>query len=148
MTGPYRVLFAIILLSMPGSAVANEAYGPMADNELDCIARAVYFEAGGEPLAGQIGVAQVIMNRVKDRRFADSPCGVIAEGFYFPRDVPITVAARWQTAQRIATDVANGRNLDERLLHALYFHGVNEHPAWMRVKHRLVTIGRHIFYRD
>jgi spore germination cell wall hydrolase CwlJ-like protein len=145
---PRRALFAIFVLMMPLVAAANEPYGPMADNELDCIARAVYFEAGGEPLAGQIAVAQVIMNRVKDRRFADTPCGVIADGFFFPRDVPITMAARWELAQRIATDVANGRNLDERLLHALYFHGVNEHPSWMRIKHRVATIGHHIFYRD
>ncbi len=104
--------------------------------------------ASVEPIAGQIGVAQVIVNRVKDRRFAHSPCEVIADGFYFPRDVPITLAGRWQTAQRIATDVANGRNLDERLLRALYFHGVREHPSWMRIKHPIVTIGGHIFYRD
>src|SRR4051812_18364942 len=88
---PRSLLLVFILLSVPASG--KEPYGPMDDNELDCIARAVYFEAGGEPLSGQIGVAQVIMNRVKDRRFADSPCGVIADGFYFPRNVAITMLA-------------------------------------------------------
>ncbi len=143
-----RLLLFVVLLLLPMLSLADEPYGPMEDNELDCIARAVYFEAGGEPLAGQIGVAQVIVNRVKDRRFANSPCAVIADGFYFPRNVPITLKARWEMAQRIATDVANGRNLDERLLHALYFHGVREYPSWMRIKHPIVTIGGHIFYRD
>ncbi len=141
-------LILLVLPMLASAASANEPYGPMEDNELDCIARAVYFEAGGEPLDGQIAVAQVIVNRVKDRRFADSPCQVIADGFFFPRDVPITLLARWQQAQRIAIDVANGKNLNPRLLRALYFHGIHEHPAWMKIKRRLATIGHHIFYGD
>jgi spore germination cell wall hydrolase CwlJ-like protein len=143
---PRGLVLALALFSM--SASAKEPYGPMDDNELDCIARAVYFEAGGEPLSGQIGVAQVIMNRVKDRRFADSPCAVIADGFYFPRDVAITMLARWQQAQRIAEDVANGRNLEPKLVRALYFHGVSDHPSWMRTKRKLAVIGGHTFYGD
>jgi spore germination cell wall hydrolase CwlJ-like protein len=135
-----------VLLAL--SAAAKEPYGPLDDSQLDCMARAIYFEAGGEPLTGQIGVAQVIVNRVKDRRFADTPCGVIADGFYFPRDVPIDNAARWQTAQRIALDVANGRNLQPELARALYFHGLKERPSWARVKRKLTTIGGHVFYGD
>jgi spore germination cell wall hydrolase CwlJ-like protein len=143
-----RLVLLVLPMLASAGALANEPYGPMENNELDCIARAVYFEAGGEPLAGQIAVAQVIVNRVKDRRFADSPCQVIADGFFFPRDVPITLLARWQQAQRIAVDVANGRNLNQHLLRALYFHGVTEHPSWMKIKRRLQVIGHHIFYGD
>jgi spore germination cell wall hydrolase CwlJ-like protein len=138
----------ILALLLPTLAKAIEHVGPWGDYEIDCIARAIYFEAGGEPVSGQYGVAQVIMNRVKDRRFADSPCGVIADGFYFPRDKPITMAARWEQALRIADDVANGRNLQPQFARALYFHGVREFPSWMRIKRKLVTIGGHIFYGD
>jgi len=141
-------LLLILALLLPVTAGAIEHVGPWGDYEIDCIARAVYFESGGEPVSGQYGVAQVIMNRVKDRRFADSPCGVIADGFYFPRDKPIDNAKRWETAQRIANDVASGRNLDAQFARALYFHGVREYPSWMRIKRKLVTIGGHIFYGD
>lgn len=141
-------LLLILALLLPNVAAAIERVGPWGEYEIDCIARAIYFEAGGEPVSGQYGVAQVIMNRVKDRRFADSPCGVIADGFYFPRDKPITIPARWEQAQRIADDVANGRNLLPQFARALYFHGVKEYPSWMRIKRKLVTIGGHIFYGD
>ena len=33
------------------------------DDETDCLARAVYWESKGEPLAGQLAVAEVIINR-------------------------------------------------------------------------------------
>ncbi|MEO8557547.1 MAG: cell wall hydrolase [Rhodospirillales bacterium] len=148
MIGFFRFVCIVALIAAPLAARAVEHVGSWGEYELDCIARAVYFEAGGEPLVGQIGVAQVIMNRVKDRRFADSPCGVIADGFYFPRNVPITQAARWDQAQRIAADVADGRNLDARFARALYFHGLKEYPSWMKIKRPLVTIGGHIFYGD
>ena len=39
-----------------------------------CLATAIYFEARGEPMVGQVAVAQVIVNRVYDERFPDTVC--------------------------------------------------------------------------
>ena len=45
--------------------------------QMRCLAGAVYFESRGEPLAGQLAVAQVVINRAEDRRFPASYCGVV-----------------------------------------------------------------------
>src|ERR1041384_2365049 len=44
--------------------------------EQECLAGAVYFESKGEPLQGQLSVAQVVMNRSSSGRFPSSICGV------------------------------------------------------------------------
>ena len=46
---------------------------------LFCLALAVYFEARGEPAAGQLAVAHVVQNRVLDNRFPDNFCEVVTE---------------------------------------------------------------------
>jgi spore germination cell wall hydrolase CwlJ-like protein len=55
---------------------------------LMCVAMAVYFEARGEPTAGQIAVAQVIRNRIEDPRYPDNACDVVKQGYYW-NGVPI-----------------------------------------------------------
>jgi len=50
---------------------------------LMCIAVAVYFEARGEPSAGQIAVAQVVRNRIEDPRYPDNACDVVKQGYYW-----------------------------------------------------------------
>ena len=62
-------------------AEAVEAYaaGDAGDAEQECLARAVYFEAKGEPLRGQLAVAQVILNRTQSGRFPSSVCGVVKQ---------------------------------------------------------------------
>ena len=48
-----------------------------------CLATAIYFEARGEPMVGQVAVAQVIINRVDDERFPDTVCEVVKQGEYY-----------------------------------------------------------------
>jgi N-acetylmuramoyl-L-alanine amidase len=50
---------------------------------LMCVAVAVYFEARGEPTAGQIAVAHVIQNRIEDPRYPDNACDVVKQGYYW-----------------------------------------------------------------
>ena len=58
-----------------------------------CLAQALYFEARGESLKGQIAVAEVILNRVDSRAFPDTLCGVINQGTgrKFACNLPIPV---------------------------------------------------------
>ncbi|MEM1345655.1 MAG: cell wall hydrolase, partial [Pseudomonadota bacterium] len=44
-----------------------------------CLAEALYFEARGESMRGQIAVAEVILNRVDSTAYPDSVCGVISQ---------------------------------------------------------------------
>ncbi len=50
------------------------------DAQSQCLAQAIYFESRGEPLDGQIAVAEVVLNRVDDRRFPKTVCGVTRQG--------------------------------------------------------------------
>lgn len=49
------------------------------DEELNCLAIGVYYESKGEPLAGQLAVADVILNRTTSGRFPTSVCGVLTQ---------------------------------------------------------------------
>ena len=120
--------------------------------ELRCLAGAVYFEARGEELAGQLAVAQVIVNRTEDGRFPRSYCGVVAQpgqfsfmrGSRMPR-VPEGTAA-WDRAVAVA-QIADKGLWESEAEGAVFFHASRVRPGWSRTKTRLAQIDTHIFYR-
>jgi N-acetylmuramoyl-L-alanine amidase len=134
-------------LSLAGLAAAVDIDGVTRDGELACLATAVYFESRGEPLEGQLAVAQTILNRVESGRFATSICGVINQPrqFSFDRTRAPRAGADWQRAQAIARIAAKDlwRDVVPR---AIAFHAVRVAPNWAG-KTRVATIGNHIFYR-
>ena len=123
--------------------------GAMADEHLRCLASAVYFESQGEPLAGQLAVAQVILNRTRSGRFASDVCGVITQrgqfGFVRGGAFPTVPASRpaFRTAVAVAK-VAMAEAWDQPAPQALYFHGTRERTFHGK---RVALIGHHIFYR-
>lgn len=118
-----------------------------ADREMHCLANAVYFEARGEPLEGQLAVAQAILNRVASGRYADSVCGVINQPgqFSFSRARSPRSGSDWSTAQSIAL-IADQSMWREIAPKAMSFHAAYVSPDW-RGKAKVAQIGRHIFYR-
>lgn len=120
------------------------------DGEHECLAQAVYFEAKGEPLEGQLAVANVILNRTLSGRFAPTACGVVTQRgqFSFVRGGRLPAVPRASTAWRTAVAVA--RVAREHLwagevAQALYFHARRVAPGWRMV--RVAAVGNHIFYR-
>jgi N-acetylmuramoyl-L-alanine amidase len=115
-----------------------------------CLAGAVYFEAKGEPLDGQLAVAKVILNRADSGRFAQSVCGVVHQRgqFSFVRNGTMPSVARssanWRTAVAIA-HIATNNLWAPTAPDALYFHARRVSPSWRMT--RLATIGNHVFYR-
>src|SRR3546814_9660514 len=77
-------------------AVAAQAMPDEADPQLNCLAGAIYFESKGEPLSGQLAVANVIMNRVESGRFPSTIFGVVTQRdqFSFVRGGKIPAIAR------------------------------------------------------
>ncbi len=120
--------------------------------EMRCLAGAVYFEARGEELAGQLAVAQVIVNRTEDGRFPRSYCGVVAQrgqfsfmrGSAMPR-VP-TASPAWTRAVAIA-QIADKGLWEQQAGDAVFFHARYVRPAWSAGKTRLAQIDTHVFYR-
>ncbi|WP_237437739.1 cell wall hydrolase [Altericroceibacterium endophyticum] len=120
--------------------------------EMRCLAGAVYFEARGEPLSGQLAVARVIVNRTESNRFPDDYCSVVTQRsqFSFVRNgripQPRLQSAAWRRAKAIAT-IAHQEMWDSQAQDALYFHATYVRPRWARNKIARATIDRHIFYR-
>lgn len=121
----------------------------MMDNELRCLATAVYFEAKGEPLHGQLAVAEVVMNRVKSGRFASTLCGVVKQPsqFSFVRRgsfPPIANQSQWRRAVGVARVATDGKWVGPAE-GALFFHARRVSPNWG--KRQVASVGNHVFYR-
>jgi spore germination cell wall hydrolase CwlJ-like protein len=123
-----------------------------------CLADAIYFEARGEPVRGQIAVAQVVMNRVFSGYYPNSVCGVVYQNanrhmacqFSFACDgIPdrINEPAAWDRAQQIARETLDGKYWLTDVGKATHYHAYWVHPHWVREMQRLDKIGVHTFYR-
>jgi spore germination cell wall hydrolase CwlJ-like protein len=123
-----------------------------------CLANAVYFEARGESVRGQIAVAQVVMNRVFFGFYPNNVCGVVYQNahrynacqFTFAcdriRDV-VTEPDAWERAKRIAKDVLDGKLWLDDVGKATHYHAYWVRPWWIRTMRKLHKIGVHSFYR-
>jgi spore germination cell wall hydrolase CwlJ-like protein len=121
-----------------------------------CLAEAMYFEARGEKLAGQLAVAEVVLNRVDSVRYPDSVCAVVRQGadrkgcqFSYMcdgRKEHISNRRAFERIGKIAWLMLSGkpRTLTDE---ALYFHATSVKPYWSRSFVRTAKIGGHIFYR-
>src|SRR6476659_11292697 len=131
--------------------VADLRSGDAGSHELECLATGIYFESKGEPLAGQLGVGQVIANRAQSSgRFPSTYCGVLFQrgqfSFVHGRALPHVDHSnrQWQTAVAIAKIVDGGLK-DSQVGNALFFHARYVSPGW-RLK-RVASIGNHVFFR-
>jgi spore germination cell wall hydrolase CwlJ-like protein len=120
--------------------------------EEDCLANAVYFEARGESLEGQLAVAEVVMNRARSGRYPTTWCGVVTQcaQFSFVHHGIIPAANRGSEAWRRAVAIARiAQQGGTRMLapNVLWYHANYVSPAWGRRLARSSVIGAHIFYR-
>ena len=121
-----------------------------ADDAVRCLAGAIYFESKGEPLSGQLAVANVIINRSKSGRFPTQICSVVTQrgqfGFVRGGSIPSIDEGRatWRTAVAVAK-VALAAAWDSPAPRALYFNTPNRAPAARLT--RIAAIGNHVFYR-
>ncbi|MBB4083996.1 cell wall hydrolase [Brevundimonas lenta] len=124
---------------------------------LRCLTQAIYYEAALEPTEGQEGVAQVVLNRVRDPNYANSVCGVVFQGaeritgcqFSFTCDGSLgqaPVGWAWERAKRVAERALAGY-VATRVGTATHYHADYVHPWWAPTLNKLTQIGAHIFYR-
>ena len=147
--------------------MADSARSPMARLGLsakarakaeDCLARAIYFEARGETVRGQVAVAQVIINRVFSRFYPNNVCAVVYQNahrrnacqFSFAcngkRD-DVRDAAAWALAMRLASLTLDGKVWEADVGKATHYHAVWVNPWWVSTMEKLTAHGVHIFYR-
>jgi spore germination cell wall hydrolase CwlJ-like protein len=117
----------------------------------ECLAVAVYFEARGEPLPGQLAVAEVVLNRSRSGRYPADICAVVKQPaqFSFVRKGVFPRADRtsasWSRAvavSRIALDDLSSQLPDN----VLWYHADYVAPSWGKRLTAQARIGLHIFY--
>ena len=129
-----------------------------SEKELWCLATAIYFEARGESYRGQVAIAQVVQNRVKDRRYPNTICGVVFQNqnrrnscqFSFACDGQpevISDKASWAQAQDIARRFADGELYLTEVANATHYHATYVRPKWAPRMVKLTQIGLHVFYK-
>jgi spore germination cell wall hydrolase CwlJ-like protein len=130
--------------------VAERVADTTGDKQGDCLATSVYFEAKGEPLNGQLAVAQTIMNRTASGRFPDSVCGVVRQPGQFSflhkgsMPTPPRASTAWKRAVAIAKIARDGL-WKQVAPDALFFHARRVSPGWGKIK--VASLGNHIFFR-
>lgn len=135
------------------AGIGTEANAPRAaafdHRHLNCIAKVVHHEAGNQPRAGQIAVAQVLINRVK-HGFGNDVCAVAnqpGQFFRLSRYRPNRNSETWAQAMDVARTVMAGDARDHAK-GALYFHANWAKPdRFFRGRTRLVRVEDHDFYR-
>jgi N-acetylmuramoyl-L-alanine amidase len=126
--------------------------GEPLDEQGNCLATAVYFEARGESLEGQLAVARVVMNRALSGKYPPDWCSVVKQPwqFSFVRNGQFpaiaTSSTAWARAQGVAriamADVVPSVSSD-----VLWYHATYVAPSWGRRLNLAQKIGTHIFYR-
>ena len=125
--------------------------------QTQCLSEAVYYEARSERTSGQLAVAEVVMNRVKDHRYPNTVCEVVYQGatrttgcqFTFTCDGAMAKTprgSRWEKAQTVASHVLMGLN-EKKTGGATHYHATYVNPVWNSGLIRTERIGTHIFYR-
>lgn len=124
---------------------------------LNCLASAVYYEAGNQDEDGERAVAQVVLNRVRHPAFPSSVCGVVYEGstrptgcqFTFTCDGSLTRqpdADGWRRAYKVAGDALSGA-VYAPVGWATHYHADYVVPTWASSMAKNAIVGAHLFYR-
>ena len=136
-----QTLEAMGIFNSPGNS--NSSSGT-SNSDLNLLARVVYSEARGEPYAGQVAVAAVVLNRVKSSSFPNTISGVVYQqgAFTAVSDGQINLTPN-QTAYNAAKDALNGW---DPCYGAIYYFNPNTATnAWIWSRPHVITIGKHRF---
>lgn len=140
------------------SAAFEQAMKNKLLKEHNCLAELLYYEARGEPLKGQKGVAEVVFTRMRKGNYGHSICAVVYEGAGRPNcqfsftcngamRAPKNPVA-WMKAQQLAVRILTGEEpLKGATGGATNFHAVSVEPDWALELARTTQIGNHIFYK-
>ena len=123
-----------------------------------CLTEAVYFEARGEAVRGQIAVAQVVMNRAFSGFYPSTVCGVVYQNkhrhmacqFTFACDNVADVVREpdmWDRARKIAKAMLDGQLWLPEVGKSTHYHAYWVRPSWVSEMRKMYKFGVHTFYR-
>lgn len=159
-----KLIAAFAMLVSASAAQATELFSAEQYPEHYCLAQNIYFEARGSNLADRAGVANVVMNRTKDRRYPATICEVVRQGeqdangnmvrnrcqfsWYCDgkSDEPANLDL-WIDAQMLAWEMIENNKYRGLTEGATHYHANYVSPSWARDLQLVGRIGAHIFYR-
>ncbi len=131
---------AALGMSLSSTATSSN----QSSSDLNLLARCVYAEARGESYVGQVAIAAVVLNRVKNSKFPNSIAGVIYQPWAFTcvNDGQINYSPN-QTAIKAAQDALNGWDPTYGALY--YYNPRTATSSWIFSRKTTITIGNHVF---
>ena len=131
-------------LGIYNSSTKSSSSSSISSSNLNLISRFVYAESRGEPYTGQVAVASVILNRVKDSRFPNTVSGVVYQSGAFTcvSDGQINLTPN-STAKKAAQDAINGWDPSYGAIY--YFNPATATSKWIWSRPLIVEIGKHRF---
>ena len=123
-----------------------------------CLAEAIYFEARGEAVRGQIAVAQVVLNRAFSGKYPETVCGVVYQNKHRHLACQFTFACdnnkdvirepdMWERAQKIAKAMLDGQLWLPEVDKSTHYHAYWVRPSWVNEMKKMYKTGVHTFYR-
>jgi N-acetylmuramoyl-L-alanine amidase len=135
---------------MPQRGLQSYAKIKLSPEKLDLLARLVQAEAEGEPFIGQVAVAAVVLNRVKDPHYPDKVKDVIMQvwnGYYQFSPVQngrINRPAGPNAFRAVRTAL---RGVDPTKGATGFYNPLKTGDRWVLSRSVNVEIGNHIFFR-
>ena len=131
---------------------------------ITCLALNIYFESRNQPIEGQVAVSQVVLERVKSKKYPNTVCEVVFQGPTYSWSVNYPIKDRcqfswycdglsdkprdrtaWLNSLEVAEKVYYG--LTDTVKGATHYHSVKVDPWWAKYKVKVKQIGDHIFYK-
>ena len=131
------------------SISSNAEVKSLTKSEIKCLTNLAYYEARGESTKGMIATIYVVLNRVKDSRFPNTPCSVISEPRQFSwygKGYTVKEPELYERSKAVVRDVLNGKHVDYSR-GALYFVHVKINRNWLEKLTYNCTIGNHKFFK-
>jgi len=168
------IVAAVSLIGLSAQAVTfAEEIDSLPNEEISCLAKNIYFEAKNQGTGGWLAVSFVTLNRVKDRRYPNTICGVVYQGQTRPswQDPEIMIPTRHRCQfswycdgksdeiknqskymdilifSNLMLDQATSSNMIDITDGATHYHADYVLPSWASTKTKTIEIGDHIFYR-
>ena len=134
-----------------GVSKIQQQHKHVNDTSLACLTDTIYFEARGETKAGMLAVANVVVNRTKQKSFPSTVCEVVQQKGQFSwvgMGYKVVDFISYNRAKLIAYRVLRGVESDPTL-GATHFHTTDLAVDWSTDKIRkTVIIGSHQFYKQ
>jgi hypothetical protein len=159
-TAAFQPASSVLVPDRVAVTPAAAVFANATEDQSECLAEVLYYEARGEGMEGQKAVAEVVLQRTRDGNYPRTICGVVYEGvqshkrycqFSFACDGALRQpkeTTSWARVRRLAEAIVSGAvRLAGETRHAIAYHSVDVEPLWAETMVETAQIGNHIFYR-